>query len=76
MKLSSIIDIFRNLCYNLQKIRGGMYMGFDLQYLLFLQNLRESTGGVFDVLQYAIIDGAHSAYSAYGLPASRDIIRK
>lgn len=29
-----------------------------------------------DVLQYAIIDGAHSAYSAYGLPASRDIIRK
>ena len=23
-------------------------MGFDLQYLLFLQNLRESTGGVFD----------------------------
>lgn len=29
-----------------------------------------------DVLQYAIIDGAHSALSAYGLPASRDIIRK
>ena len=29
-----------------------------------------------DVLQYAIIDGAHSAESAYGLPASRDIIRK
>ena len=25
-----------------------MIMGFDLQYLLFLQNLRESTGGVFD----------------------------
>ena len=23
-------------------------MGFDIQYLLFLQNLRESTGGVFD----------------------------
>lgn len=23
-------------------------MGFDLQYLLFLQNLRESTGGLFD----------------------------
>lgn len=29
-----------------------------------------------DVLQYAIIDGAHSAESAYGLPAARDIIRK
>ena len=29
-----------------------------------------------DVLQYAIIDGAHSAESAYGLTASRDIIRK
>ena len=29
-----------------------------------------------DVLQYAIIDGANSAESAYGLPASRDIIRK
>ncbi len=29
-----------------------------------------------DVLQYAIIDGAQSAYSAYGLPAARDIIRK
>lgn len=25
-----------------------MNMGFDLQYLLFLQNLRESTGGLFD----------------------------
>ena len=25
-----------------------MYIGFDLQYLLFLQNLRESTGGLFD----------------------------
>ena len=29
-----------------------------------------------DVLQYAIIDAAHTAESAYGLPASRDIIRK
>ena len=29
-----------------------------------------------DVLQYAIIDGAHSAESAYGLPAARDITRK
>ncbi len=29
-----------------------------------------------DVLQYAIIDGASSAESAYGLPAARDIIHK
>ena len=29
-----------------------------------------------DVLQYAIIDAASSAESAYGLPAARDIIRK
>lgn len=29
-----------------------------------------------DVLQYAIIDGAASAESAYGLPASKDIIHK
>lgn len=29
-----------------------------------------------DVMQYAIIDGAHQAEGAYGLPASRDIIHK
>lgn len=29
-----------------------------------------------DVLQYAVIDGAASAESAYGLPAARDIIHK
>lgn len=29
-----------------------------------------------DVMQYAIIDGAASAESAYGLPAARDMIRK
>ena len=27
---------------------NGIVMEFDLQYLLFLQNLRETTGGVFD----------------------------
>jgi len=29
-----------------------------------------------DILQYAIIDAANTAESAYGLPAARDIIRK
>ena len=42
-----------------------MELGIDLQYLLFLQNLRLATGGIFDEFFNGISEGGLLYYASY-----------